>query len=125
MQSDVGAVTVRKAGEPVESETTVASLGPHVVVLTTVVPDRALQVTTTYVGAEDAETIAVDLVLGVRPDAASRARTIPRESVPVTHARAHCLLDHARQVMNALHAREARGWTIDVSDEALERAAAL
>lgn len=125
MRSDAGPITIRRAGAVVESETTVVALGPHVVVLTTAVPAIATQITTTYVGARDVDTTAVDLMLAARPDATSRVRVIPRESVPVTHDRGQCLLDHARQVMIAVHARESGGWTIDVSDQALERAAAV
>ena len=125
MRSDVSPITIRRAGAVVESETTVVALGPHVVVLTTAVPAMATQITTTYVGAQDVDTTAVDLTLAVRPDATSRVRVIPRESVPVTHARAQCLLDHACQVMLALHTCESGGWTIDVSDQALDGAAAV
>jgi hypothetical protein len=122
VQTEVGPVTLRRAGEVVDSETTLAAVGPHVVVVTTVLPDRGEQFTTTYVGAEDAATVAVDLRLGARPEATSAVRELPRELVPTTHARLHCLLDHARQVMNALWRAERVRWTVEVSDPALESA---
>ena len=122
VQTEVGPVTLRRAGEVVDSETTLAAVGPHVVGVTTVLPDLGAQFTTTYVGAEHVATVAVDLRLGAGPDAATAMRELPRELVPTTHARLHCLLDHARQVMNALWRAERVRWSVDVSDAALERA---
>ena len=125
MRTAVGPVTVSRAGKPMDSETTACAAGPNVVVVTTAVPDLGVVVTTTYVGADDADTIAVDLSLRPRPAARNEPRSIPRDSVPVTHARDQCLLDHARQVMNALRTHDREHYTVDVSDEALEQAAAL
>ncbi|HEX8121267.1 MAG TPA: hypothetical protein VF549_08380 [Solirubrobacteraceae bacterium] len=124
MQTVVGAVVIRRDGAAVESETTVSVVDPHVVVFTTAVPQLALLVKTTYVGADDVPTIATDLVLGVRPAASSRTRKISRESIPVTHAREQCLLDHARCVMETLQSGDLRS-TVDVSDESVAQAAAM
>ena len=125
MRTAVGPVTLRRSGELVESETTVTPVGPNVVVLSTAVPDLGLTVTTTYSGAADAATIAVDLIQGQRGSVRHEPREIPRETVPVTHAREHCLLDHAQQVMNATNRHDGGRHTVHVSDDALERASAL
>lgn len=125
MRTVVEPVTVSRAGSPIDSETTVCPAGPNVFVVTTAIPDLGVLVTTTYVGADDADTVAVDLTLAPRPAARNEARSIPRDSVPVTYAHDRCLLDHARQVMNALRMHDREHYAVDVSDEALEQAAAL
>jgi hypothetical protein len=125
VQSEVGPVTIRRSGEVVVSETTLAAIGPHVVVVTTALPDLGTQITTTYVGADDADTIAIDLCLPGTRRATVAPRTIRRESVPVTHARRQCLLDHARHVMNQLRVHDRAVWTVDVSDAALDGAGSV
>ena len=125
MQSEVGPVVLRRDGAVVDSETTLTAVGPHVVVVSTAIPPLGTQITTTYVGSDDLETVAVDLCLGVRPSAHSDVRWISRDLVPVTHDRAQCLLDHAREALNALRARHRGHWTVDVSDEAVDRAGTI
>jgi hypothetical protein len=125
VRTAVEPVTVSRAGELIESETTASAVGPNVVVVSTAVPALGVIVRTTYVGARDADTVAVDLTLGPRPRALNEPRLIPPDSVPVTHAREQCLLDHARQVMNALRAHDGHRYAVHVSDDAVERAASL
>lgn len=122
MRTIVGPVRVCQDGAAIESETTAVSAGPHVVVLTTAVPALGVLVTTTFVGGGDVDTVAVDLRLGPRPAGTNRTRVIPRASVPVTHDRRTCLLDHARELIVALRAHDRRHYTVDVSEDALERA---
>ena len=59
------------------------------------------------------------------PPASTRVRELPRETVPVTHARRECLYDRAREVMNALRAHDRRGYTVDIWDAAVELVDAL
>ena len=125
MRTVVEPITVTRSGRAIDTETTASAVGPYVVVVSTAVPGLGVQVTTTYVGADDAETIAVGLVLGPRPAASNEPRSIPRESVPVTHAREQCLLDHARQLMNALRSHDREHYGVDVSDDALARTATI
>ncbi|HEV2785122.1 MAG TPA: hypothetical protein VGV67_01935 [Solirubrobacteraceae bacterium] len=125
MRTAVQEVALRRDDALVQSETTVAAPHPHVLVLSTAVPDIGLTVITTYTGADDVATVAVDLVLGVRPRASNLPRRLRRESVPVTHAREQCLLDHARQVLEVLNASGASRWTIDVSDDAVAQASSV
>lgn len=125
MRTAVGPVTVHAAGEVVHSETTVGAIGPNVVVVATALPDLAVTMTTAYTGAEDVETIAVDLLLGPRREAAHGSRVLSRDSVPVTHAHEQCLLDHVRQLMIALRARDGRRYAVDVSDDAVELASGI
>ncbi len=98
---------------------------PHVVVISTSVPEVPLTVTTTFVGADDVATSIIDLRLGVRPTAKNSIDLVARETLPVTHAREQCLLDHARRLLEALNAENADLWTVDVSDAALEQAASI
>lgn len=105
-------------GRLVASETTYASVGAYVVVLATAVPGLGVTVTTAYIGAQDADTIAVDLFLAPRAAAGNAARTLERDLVPVTHAHDRCLLDHLAQVRCGL-ADRAGVVTVDVGDDAL------
>lgn len=73
--------------------------------------------------ADDAETIAVDLLLVRRPVASNEVRRLPRSAVLATYARDRCLLDHLGQVREALSARRTVTVTVNLTDEALTAAA--
>ena len=125
VRTTLGPVTVRHAGELIESETTAVRAGPNVVVLSTAVPALGVLVTTAYVGADDVDTIAVDLVLVARPHATNRTRVIPRDTLPVTHARERCLIDHLDRVREALAEGGAPSARIDTGDAALDHVASV
>lgn len=116
-------IRVQLDGRATPSETTLRQTAPHVVVLTTALPDVPLTVVTTYVGADDVDTTAVDLVLARRPTAERDTRTMPRDAIPVTHARDRCLLDHLGQVHAALERVQPLAVTIDIADQALNAVA--
>ncbi|HEX8086566.1 MAG TPA: hypothetical protein VF529_19925 [Solirubrobacteraceae bacterium] len=116
-------MTLRRGQEVIGSETTIRTAGPNTVVLATALPERGVTISTTYVGADDVGTVAVDLVLAPRPEASNRARQVERDEVPVTHARDRCLLDHAHQLVIALRELDGIDYKVDVSDPALEQAA--
>lgn len=95
-------IRIEVGGRPTASETTLRFGGAYVAVLTTVLPDVPLTVVTVYVGADDVDSTAVELVLGRRPSATRRTREFAREELPATRAHARCRLDHLAQVRAAL-----------------------
>lgn len=105
-------ITVIIDGHPTASETLVTVLAPHVLALTTTLPDHATTLTSTYTGHPATATHATHLEL-----APARRRLHSRDhdhdSVPVTHARERCLLDHAATL------QELTGAQVDVDDIAL------
>jgi hypothetical protein len=107
MRKALREVTLRRATTVVDSATTMSLPHPHVVVISTSVPDAPLTVTTTFVGADDVATSIIDLRLGVRPTAKNSVDLVARETLPVTHAREQCLLDHASRLLEALNAENA------------------
>lgn len=119
MRTVVPDVTICVDGEAVESETTVSSAGPNVAVLSTALPTLPLTVTTTYVGADDVDTAAVDLALAARPAAFATARQVSRDAIPVTQARERCLLDHLAQVRETAECDRGCRVTVDAADAAL------
>lgn len=121
MRHVVTGIQILTADGALEAETTHTAVGPHVLVLTTTLPTAALTVTTTYTGAADVDTHVVDLALGPRLHATTTVRRLPREELPVTHARERCLLDHLAQVRAALTELRDVDARIDVPDHALEQ----
>lgn len=124
MRRVVPDLELRVDGRLVGSETTYATVGAYVVVLATAVPELGVTLTCAYIGAQDAPSIAVDLLLGQRPAAHNAARALERELVPVTYAHDRCLLDHAAQLQGRLAALGAGAVTVDVGDAALAALAA-
>jgi len=111
-----GRITLRIAGEPATSETILTAIAPHVLVLTTTLPDHAVTVTSTYTGHPATGTHATHLELAPGLERL-HTRDHDHDSVPVTHARERCLLDHAA----VLH--EFTAAHVDVDDVALAHAA--
>ena len=105
-------ITLTLDGHQAPSETIVVAPAPHVLVLTTTLPEPAVTLTSTYVGHPLAGTHATHLELAI-----GRARLHTRDhdpdSIPVTHARDRCLLDHAAML------QELTGALVDVDDVAL------
>ncbi len=106
-----------------ESETTVGAFGPNVLVLSTSLTALGVTVTTTYVGAEDTDTVAIDLALCPKPAAMAVTRTMPRREVRVTHARDRCLLEHLQRVQTAIELCTGRRAQVETGDDALARVA--
>ncbi len=109
-------ITLRIAGEPAASETILTAIAPHVLVLTTTLPDHAVTLTSTYTGHPATGTHATHLELA-RGLERLHTRDHDHDSLPVTHARERCLLDHAAalQEFTAAH--------VDVDNVALQHAA--
>jgi hypothetical protein len=86
----------------VRSLTRVTSIGPCVLVLDTVLPDRGLELHSVYVGHKHTTTQATHLRLargGIR-----ETTTIEHEhdAIPVMYARRRCLYDHLQQLQDLL-----------------------
>jgi hypothetical protein len=85
----------------VRSETRIASGGPYALVLSTVLPDHATELHSTYLGHAGAPTRVSHLLLapGV---AESEAAERDEDAVPVTVARRRCLFDHLQHLQESL-----------------------
>jgi hypothetical protein len=115
-------ITVAIASTSEPSSTTVATVGAYVVVVATTLPDRALGLTSCYVGELDAETAVSHLHLGPGPRERLSQRILDAAQPGVTHARA-CLLDHAAELRAVVSEVTEEHVTVHVGVRALERAA--
>jgi hypothetical protein len=91
-------------GQLRSSETTACSVGAHVFVVATVLPDFALDLHSIYTGHERIGTIAVHLVL-----AKDAYKTLIQEhdhdELPVGYAQRRCLYDHLHHLQELLEER--------------------
>jgi hypothetical protein len=115
-------VTVAIASAPERSSTTIATAGAYVVVVATTLPDRAVGLTSCYLGEIDGDTAASHLHLGPGPEERLAQRVLPGDQPGLTHART-CLLDHAAELQEALAQLTGQAVSVDVTPSALERAA--
>jgi hypothetical protein len=101
-------------GESVRSERLVSSVGAYVVVLDTVLADRATDLHSVYVGHPKTMTQATHLLL--TPDL-HESLTVEHEhdAIPVMHARRNCLYDHLQDLLG----REGAEANIPVDDDAI------
>jgi hypothetical protein len=85
----------------VRSETRMAPGGPYALTLSTVLPDHAAELHSTYLGHAGAPTRVSHLLLapGV---AESEAIERAEDAVPVTVARRRCLYDHLQHLQESL-----------------------
>jgi hypothetical protein len=104
------------------SSTTIATVGAYVVVVATTLPDRAIGLTSCYLGELDRETAVSHLHVGPGPRERLGQRIVNAEVSGVTHART-CLLDHAAELRAAVSEVTGQHATVDVGERALERAA--
>lgn len=88
-------------GIGVRSETRISSGGPYALTLSSVLPDHATELHSTYLGHAGAPTRVSHLLLapGV---AESEAVEREEDSVPVTVARRRCLYDHLQHLQESL-----------------------
>ncbi len=83
-----------------------ASGGPYVLTLSTVLPDHAMELHSTYTGHRDAEHTAV-IHLFLAPGRAPHpvvCEQLPGEEIPVYVARRRCLYDHLTRLQDLLAA---------------------
>jgi hypothetical protein len=106
-------------GHPEHSETLLATVGAYTLVLSSVLPARAVELHSSYLGHPGAPTQASHLLLAPDPeDIDSEAVEHSEKSIPVIIARRRCLYDHLQRLQDFL---ETLGHTaaIPLPDDAL------
>lgn len=88
-------------GTEARSETRVASGGPYALTLSSVLPDHATEMHSTYLGHPSTPTRASHLLLA---PGVTESEAVEREedSIPVVVARRRCLYDHLQQLQEFL-----------------------
>ena len=110
---------VRLRGNRVRASTTVAAIGAYHVGLTTVLPDRGVELHSFYTGHDRlGETSVTHLLLA---PGGRELRTEPRRNseVPVIWARRRCLYDHLQCLADWLRELGHEDVRIELDDEAL------
>ncbi len=105
-------------GAMVRSETLFAGVGAYALMLSSVLPDHATELHSTYLGHPGAVTRVSHLLLA--PGLAeSEAVERCTESVPVMFARRRCLYDHLQRLQDCLERCGHPGTQIPLEDAAL------
>ena len=94
-------ITIAIDGVQVRSETLLATGGAYALILSSVLPDHATELHSTYLGHPGAPTRVSHLLLApgvIESEAVER----DEESVPVMFARRRCLYDHLQQLQESL-----------------------
>jgi len=110
---------IKLDGHPERSETLLAAVGAYALVLSSVLPARAVELHSSYLGHPGAPTQASHLLLAPDPeDIDSEAVEHSEDSIPVIVARRRCLYDHLQRLQSFL---ETLGHTaqIPLPDDAL------
>jgi hypothetical protein len=116
------AADIRIASERQDSETLLAYASAFQLTLSTVIPDRGVQLHSSYLGHPDAErTSAAHLLLA--PARRPRQWSIEHDpaTMPVAHARRRCLLDHLAVLADQLRDLTALDVLLDVPADALDQ----
>jgi hypothetical protein len=106
-------------GRVVRSTTRVGSVSAYEVVFTTVLPDRGIELHSSYIGHDAVERSHVTHLLLARDEQRIETRELAQREVPVVWARRRCLDDHLWRLGEFLRDL---GWldaSIDVVDEVL------
>jgi len=108
---------IKLDGRPERSETRLAAVGAYALVLSSVLPARAVELHSSYLGHPGAPTQASHLLLAPE-ETNSEAAEHSEDSIPVIVARRRCLYDHLQRLQSFL---EALGHTaqIPLPDDAL------
>jgi hypothetical protein len=122
MRQTLDDIAVAIASTVETSSTTIATVGAYVVVVATTLPDRAIGLTSCYLGELDGETAVSHLHLGPGPRERLSQHMLGARQPGVTHART-CLLDHAAELRAAVSEVTEQHVAVDVGARALERAA--
>jgi hypothetical protein len=88
-------------GAPVRSETRVASAGAYALVLSSVLPDHAIELHSSYIGHPGTPTQASHLMLA-QGISNSEAVEHDETSIPVIIARRRCIYDHLQRLQDFL-----------------------
>jgi hypothetical protein len=94
-------VPITLDGAPVESETRLTSAGSDVMILSTCVPSRGIDVHSVYMGNAIVETQTHHWALAPGRSEA-RSETYDPDLLPVRHARGRCLYDHLQALQDWL-----------------------
>jgi hypothetical protein len=103
--------------EHVRSRTRASTIGPYVLVLDTVIPEKGIELHSTYTGHEGASTLASHLLLA-RGLQQTIAVEHEHDSIPVTHARRRCLYDHLQHLQDLIEQTGAEA-TIPIDEQAI------
>lgn len=104
-------------GAPARFETRLASAGAYALVLSSVLPKRAIELHSTYLGHPGAPTQASHLMLAPGKST-SEAVEHDERWIPVMVARRRCLYDHLQRLQNLLEELE-HTVQIPLADDAL------
>lgn len=98
-----------------------AAAGPYALTLSTAISMLAVELHSSYVGHQRAQTTQVaELALGPGPDQAETStRELAAPELPVVWARRRCLIDHVARLQDLLEERGLGRARIDLDDEAL------
>jgi hypothetical protein len=104
-------------GAPERFETRLASAGAYALVLSSVLPDRAIELHSSYLGHPGAPTRASHLMLA---PGISDTETVEHDEslIPVTIARRRCIYDHLQRLQDFL-AELGHSVQIPLADDAL------
>jgi hypothetical protein len=110
-------IAITLDGAPERSQTRLASAGAYALVLSSVLPDRAIELHSSYLGHPGAPTQASHLMLA---PSISDSETVEHDEslIPVMIARRRCIYDHLQRLQDFL---AALGHTVQIplADDAL------
>ena len=104
-------------GAPERSETRIASAGAYALVLSSVLPDRAIELHSSYLGHPGTPTHTIHLMLAPTTSD-SEALEHHETSIPVIVARRRCIYDHLQRLQDFL-AELGHTVQIPIADDAL------
>ncbi|HEX5308073.1 MAG TPA: hypothetical protein VFW38_03225 [Solirubrobacteraceae bacterium] len=105
-------------GKTVPSQTLAAEVGAYVLALSTVLPDQAIDLHSTYTGHPEANTLASHLLLA-RDAYQAIAATHDHDDLPLTHQRRRLLYDHLQRLQELLAQLDIDA-RLQVDDHAIE-----
>jgi hypothetical protein len=116
------AAEVRIGFEHEDAETLLGYAGAFQLTLSTTVPDRGVQLHSSYLGHPDAEQTSASHLLVV-PGRRPRQWCAQHDpaTMPVAHGRRHCLLDHFAILAEQLRELTELHVEVDVSSDAFEQ----
>lgn len=117
-----GALEVRCDGRRERCSTTLSTAGGYVVAVTSVLGDRSIALASSYLADLTAAQIAVSHLRLIPGQAGQLGQRVLGGMPSSEHARG-CLLDHASELRDVLGEVTGAEVTIDVDENALERAA--
>jgi hypothetical protein len=124
MRLALDGVQARGHGWMERCATTIQAAGAYVLVVETVLPERAAGLSSCYLSSLSGETAVSHLRRAPDAAAAFTQRVLAEGMAGATHARA-CLLDHAAELQAFLHDQGEEDVSVEIPDAALVRAAGV